>query len=175
MGSGQQEELRQPRLVVAVVQAAASAPFIWRLRAGGGPVAVEMLVEASMRFTLSFNGLPPGIGPGTPREDRGSLIRQPWTLAAAAAVSTRTTVTVSTASRRWEQELARAEPVAAPRDCGACGETGTRVTFDLDPEFFAAGAEIPRSAAGLTADLGLKGQIVDLSACGLVMTDLRAG
>lgn len=132
MGSGQQEELRQPRLVVAVVQAAASAPFIWRLSAGGGPVGVEMLVEASMRFTLSFNG------------------------------------------RRWEQELAGAEPVAAPRDCGACGETGTRVTFDLDPEFFAAGAEIPRSAAGLTADLGLKGAIADLSACGLVMTGLRA-
>ena len=162
-----------PRLVVAVVQRAVSAPFLWELRAGVGPVAVNALVEADLRFTLSFNGLPPGIDPDAPGAGGGSLIRQPWQLSATAAVSTRTTVTPSTGSRRWEQHLTGGESVSASRDCGACDEVGTRATFDLDPDFFAAGAKIPRSAAELTADLGFSGEI-DLSTWNLVITDLRS-
>jgi len=40
-----------PRFVVAVVQCAASAPFLRELKAGAGPVAVKVLVEADLRFT----------------------------------------------------------------------------------------------------------------------------
>jgi DNA gyrase/topoisomerase IV subunit B len=163
-----------PRLVVAVVQCVASAPFIWELGAGVGRVAVEVLVEADLRFTLSFNGLPPGIDPDAPDSGGGSLIRQPWPLSAAAAVSTLTTVMVSTGGRRWEQHLIGTESVASPRDGGASDETRTRVTFDLDQSFFAAGTAIPRNAAELIADLGLKGESVDLSVCDLAITDLRS-
>ena len=162
-----------PRFVVLVVQCAASAPFLWELRAEGvGPVAAKLLVEADLRFTLSFNALPPGIDPDAPCAGGGSLVRTLWSLSAAAAVSTLTTVTVSTRGRRWEQHLTEAEPVPAPRNGGACDDTGTRATFDLDPDFFAPGTKIPRTAAELTADLGMKSEI-DLPAWDLAITDLR--
>jgi hypothetical protein len=163
-----------PRLVVSVVQCAASTPFIWDLVSGDGPVAAKIIVEAGMRFTLSFNALPPGIDPANPCAQGGSLIWRPWTLAATAAVSSRATVEMCTGSRAWYQELAGAQPLSAPRDRGACHRVGTRATFDLDPGFFATGTEIPGDIAKVITGLGIRGEI-DLSCCDLTFTDLRPG
>jgi hypothetical protein len=93
-----------PRLVVSVVQCAARTPFIWELRAaGGGPVAARVTVEADMRFTLSFDALPPGVEPAGPCAEGGSLIGRPWTLEATAAVSTRTAVKVCRVAGHFPQ------------------------------------------------------------------------
>jgi hypothetical protein len=159
-----------PGLVVAVVQFAAVTPFAWALKTGDALPAVQVIIRAGMRFTLSFNSVLPGTDPGSRPPVRRALIFEPQ-LAPVAAVSTRTVAEVRAGGRAWRQELAGAQPLAAPRDCGACDQLGTRATFDLDPGFFAAGAQIPR-AHELTADLGLDGGF-DLSACNLAVTDLR--
>ncbi|MEV6750571.1 hypothetical protein AB0N21_40710 [Streptomyces sp. NPDC051080] len=70
-----------------------------------------------------------------------------WLSAAAAAVSSRAVVEVWREGRGFRQELVRLRPTAEPEEFGAPPGSGTRVAFELDPEYFGAGAAI-------TADLG---------------------
>jgi hypothetical protein len=147
-------------LPAAVARAVATEPFGWSHE----PLDVVLRIDSDLTFTVTDDGTVPSIGPsagpsagtgagtgGMPLLDRnGSLLdRRRWTLAAAAALSTRVSVEVHTGGRRWRQALAGSVPLAAPRDSGPAPGPLTQVTFELDPGYFRAGAVLPADPARL--------------------------
>jgi hypothetical protein len=138
-----------PALLIALVRAVASEPFGYP---GIEPVNVEIVIGADLTFAVADNqpvtyynpeGLP-ALGP-----DDSLLGRRRWALRAVAALTTSTSVEVHTAGRIWGQELAGSRAIAGPRDGGASDRQGMRVTFDLDRDYFAQGAALPRGIAEL--------------------------
>jgi hypothetical protein len=120
---------------------------------GGRHCTVDVEVTADLCFTvtddqpLSLDDL----GEPKPGFYDSLLDRRRWTLAAAAALSSRTLIEVRASGRGWRQELtgtapARPEPFAAPGEAD-----GTRVTFELDAAFLVPCAVIPTSPEQLRA------------------------
>ncbi|AGZ42168.1 hypothetical protein [Actinoplanes friuliensis] len=75
-----------------------------------------------------------------------------WVHAAAAAVSTRTTIETWHAGRAWQQTLTGLRPTGPPRDLDAPPGTGTSLTYHLDPSRFA-----PSTLGALTRDVHAEG------------------
>lgn len=71
-----------------------------------------------------------------------------WASAAAAAVSSRTVVEVWRDGVGFRQELAGIRPLTGPRRYDPPPDAGTRVSFELDPDYFGSGHAIASDLAG---------------------------
>jgi DNA gyrase/topoisomerase IV subunit B len=147
-GRGQSD----PGLPAAIARTVAAEPFGWSHE----PVDVEVRVDADLTFTVTDDGeVPLDRSGGLPLLDRNGCLldRRRWALAAAAALSRRTSVEVHACGRRWVQTLDGAAPAGPPRDRGAAdGGALTRVTFELDAGFFPPGAALPADTEELWPD-----------------------
>jgi hypothetical protein len=159
-----------PALVTAVAREVV-ADALYEPSVGGVDVAV--LIESDLRFTIVDNNPAISLGPDgqPPRGFFDSLLNRRWAAAAAATMSTRTWIEVGLQGRTWRQELSGSEVVGPPRDAGPAGHVGTRVTFELDSGYFAAGAVLSRDPGALRT--GESGQALPSTGGTLTVTDLR--
>ncbi|MFL6076851.1 MAG: hypothetical protein ACJ73S_25940 [Mycobacteriales bacterium] len=122
------------------------------------PITAQVWVKADLRFTIHDDGpvLSLGSGPGQVPD----LLLDPrrWSLRAAAALSSRVSIEIHTSDRIWRQTLSGVTPLTPPREAGPAADQdipktgrGTRITFQLDPNYFPAGTALPGRDT-LTAD-----------------------
>jgi DNA gyrase/topoisomerase IV subunit B len=138
-----------------------------------GRVDVTVLIESDLRFTVADNSPAIRLGPdGQPQSGffESVLDRRRWAPAAAAALSRGTWIEVGVHDRTWRQELAGATVVGPPRE-GPAGHVGTRVTFELDAGYFAAGAVLSREPGAFRT--GENGQALPGAGGIVTITDLR--
>lgn len=141
----------------------------------GTAINVEVVVDSDWRFSVTDDS------PHHNRSADGTLLPgyfdtlldlRRWAPAAAAALSVRTLVEVW-ADSCYRQELAGIEPLTPVLDNGPTTRIGTRVTFDLDRDYFCPNAVIPSDLDELRT-----GQVARTSADRggtLLITDLRRG
>lgn len=112
----------------------------------GPHYVVRVEISSDLSFTVVDDQIPCLDADGKPmRGYYASMIpiSGRWALGAAAALSSRTTVTIWTNGKGWHQELVDAVPTAEPASHPPLSpSSGTRVTFDLDPGHLAPGATI---------------------------------
>jgi DNA gyrase/topoisomerase IV subunit B len=141
-----------------------------------GRVDVTVLIESDLRFAVADNSPAISLGPDgqPPCGFFDSLLdRRYWAPAAAAAMSTRTVIEIYVQDRVWRQELSGTEVVGPPRDGGPAGRAGTRITFELDAGYFAAGAALSRDPDAFRT--GENGQALPSTGGIVTITDLRPG
>lgn len=96
-------------------------------------VTAEILDDLAFSITDNWPTGPDGSTAGY----YGSLLTPyRWVHAAAAAVSTHTTIETWHAGRALHQNLAGLRPAGPPQDLDAPRGTGTKLTYHLDPSFF---------------------------------------
>ncbi|MGC4785033.1 hypothetical protein ACLQ3A_25755 [Micromonospora zamorensis] len=100
---------------------------------GPPDVIAEILDDLSFSITDNWPTGPDGSTAGY----HGSLLTSyRWVHAAAAAVSTHTTIETWHAGHALQQTLAGQRPTGPPQGLDAPGGTGTTLTYHLDPSFF---------------------------------------
>ncbi|MGC5022686.1 hypothetical protein [Micromonospora sp. DT47] len=112
---------------------------------------VTAQVSTDLAFSVADDQSGPWNGEGMPPLSYyGSLLGpERWLSAAAAALSTRTTVEVWDDGHGFRQELAGLRPVTAPERFEGQAGKGTRVTFELDRDYFNPAAAITTDLASL--------------------------
>jgi hypothetical protein len=141
-----------PWLPAAVARAVAAEPFGW----SHNPVNVELRLESDLAFTVLDDGAVPcfGLDRLPLLDDRGCLLdRRRWALSAAASLSARTFIEIRASERLWRQTLSGTTADTAPQDCGPCDGPLTRITFELDGQYFRPGAVLPADTAWLWPDV----------------------
>lgn len=95
-------------------------------------------ITADLAFAVTDDQADLPTGQGMPRlgYEKSLLTPDRWSSAAAAAVSTRTSVEVWRDGRGFRQTLVGLRPVEPPRAFSAPTGAGTRVEYVLDPDFF---------------------------------------
>ncbi|GAB3934246.1 hypothetical protein GCM10027614_06910 [Micromonospora vulcania] len=100
---------------------------------GPPDVTAEILDDLAFSITDNWSTGPDGSTAGY----HGSLLTSyRWVHAAAAAVSTHTTIETWHAGHALRQNLAGLRPTGPPHDLDAPRGTGTRLTYHLDPSHF---------------------------------------
>ncbi|MFI6243063.1 hypothetical protein ACIBEF_24630 [Micromonospora sp. NPDC050795] len=103
--------------------------------APSGPPDVTAEILDDLAFSITDNW-PTGPGGSTDGHYGSVLTSYRWVHAAAAAVSTQTTIETWYAGHALRQQLAGSRPAGPSHDVDAPGGTGTTMTFRLDPAFF---------------------------------------
>ncbi|MEU8421799.1 hypothetical protein AB0C15_13085 [Micromonospora sp. NPDC048835] len=107
--------------------------------APSGPPEVTVEILDDLAFSTTDNW-PTGPGGSTDGYHGSVLTSYRWVHAAAAAVSTQTTIETWHAGHALRQQLAGLRPAGPPHHVDAPGGTGTTLTFRLDPAHFTASA-----------------------------------
>ncbi|MFH8769551.1 hypothetical protein [Streptomyces sp. NPDC017958] len=133
-----------------------------RVLAAGLHPAARLAPDHTLRITAEIHGdlafavtddVPDALDGGTDRPRLGYygalLGPDRWFSAAAAALSTRTVVEVWRDGHGIRQELEGIRPAEEPGSFEPPAGAGTRVSFTLEPAYFAPGAVITTDAGGL--------------------------
>lgn len=140
-----------PRLATRVLCTVVGHAFhpATRVAASHSPDVVAE-ITADLVFSVTDDQADVLTGPGMPRLGYydSLLTSERWSSAAAAAVSSQTTVEVWRHGHGYRQRLVGLRPVEPPAEFSAPVGAGTRVAFVLDPAYFGSAA-ITTDIAGL--------------------------
>ncbi|MGK8507079.1 hypothetical protein ACRS5S_03160 [Nocardia asiatica] len=124
-----------PRLAGAVVNAVVRETL-------GEPdrqtLRVEVVIESDHRFTITDNFVNE-----MDKLDSNGLPLSRWSLGALLAVSARAWIEIRTADRHWLQVFEGTTPIESPREREPIGDPGTRITYELDRDYFPATTVLP--------------------------------
>ncbi|KAA8887412.1 hypothetical protein F3087_17085 [Nocardia colli] len=107
---------------------------------------VEVVIESDHRFTITDN-LVNEMG----KLDAKGLPSSRWTLSALLAVSARTWIEIRTADRQWLQEFSATTTIMSRCDQESTERIGTRITCELDRDYFPATTVLPAAEDLLNA------------------------
>ncbi|GAA1621380.1 hypothetical protein GCM10009764_50850 [Nocardia ninae] len=127
-----------PRLAGAVVDAVVADTLSLPDQAA---LQVDVVIESDHRFTVTDN-----VVNEMSKLDEYGLPFNRWALGALLAVSARTWIEIRTADRHWLQEFAGTTPVEPPREQQPTERFGTRITCELDHDYFPATTVLPAAA-----------------------------
>ncbi len=99
---------------------------------------VDVVIESDHRFTITDNCVNE-MG----KLDEYGLPLNRWALGASLAVSARTWIEIRTTDRHWLQEFAGTTPVEPSRKQEPTVRFGTRITCELDRDYFPATTVLP--------------------------------
>ncbi|WP_316576289.1 hypothetical protein [Nocardia canadensis] len=102
-------------------------------------LVVELIIESDHRFTLTDN-----LVNDMDKLDANGWPLRRWTIGALVAVSAHAAIEIRTADRQWLREFT-GPTLTDSRDHEPIGTPGTRITCDLDRDYFAARAALPRA------------------------------
>ncbi|MGY1945158.1 hypothetical protein [Nocardia asiatica] len=101
-------------------------------------VVVEVVIESDHRFTITDNFVNE-----MDKLDSNGLPLSRWSLGALLAVSARAWIEIRTADRHWLQVFEGTTPIESPREREPIGDPGTRITYELDRDYFPATTVLP--------------------------------
>ncbi len=101
-------------------------------------VVVEVVIESDHRFTITDNFVNE-----MDELDSNGLPLSRWSLSALLAVSARAWIEIRTADLHWLQVFEGTTPIESPREQEPIGDPGTRITYELDRDYFPATTVLP--------------------------------
>jgi len=99
---------------------------------------VEVVIESDYRFTITDNFVNE-----MDELDSNGLPLSRWSLGALLAVSARAWIEIRTTDRHRLQEFAGTTPIGSPCEQMPTGSPGTRITYELDRDYFPAMTVLP--------------------------------